>query len=346
MDYPPISHPEWHIRADKFPFCAAHAEKLRFLLGYAILAPSAHNAQPWQCRIEDKTVLIFFDRNHDLPESDPTSRQAFLSLGAFVANLVISAEAFGGKTDTVWLPHISRNDCVAKITIDGQSNWGKTINQAQLDLITTRRVDRSIYTLRSLPTDLETRLRRIVTNSQHEIKVITDIKSRTRIAQTVAHGMAFAFKSQPFRRELSRHVVPNSSSQRFGIPGYTAGLNGLTSYLIPRLMWSFDIGKSQAKLELRRFASSPGIIVLGSLIDNPRSWLETGFVYQHVALELTRLGIVHAVSGAPVEAPTLPQKVQSIIGSEFRPMMVFRIGYSNRPASHSPRRTVSDILIA
>jgi nitroreductase len=37
----------WNILADEFPSDGFTADQLEFLLGYAILAPSIHNTQPW-----------------------------------------------------------------------------------------------------------------------------------------------------------------------------------------------------------------------------------------------------------------------------------------------------------
>jgi hypothetical protein len=41
-----ISNP-WDVRETDFPIAGTSAEKLRFLLNYAVLAPSGHNSQPW-----------------------------------------------------------------------------------------------------------------------------------------------------------------------------------------------------------------------------------------------------------------------------------------------------------
>lgn len=341
MKYP--QHMVWSIDFNNFPFGASLKKQSEFLLGYAILSPSAHNAQPWKVKIETDGILVFFDTKCELPQSDPLSRQAFLSLGAFVNNFCTAADAFGLKSDVTWLPDISIEYAVAQITVRGTANHGLT-DENPLDLIVNRSVDRSIYLNKDVPSDLEIDLQRFLPEGL-EIKVIKDKSKRSRLAKCVSKGMEFAFKNTNFRRELSCYVVPNSSSSLVGIPGYTAGLNSAGSRIIPRMMWYFDIGKSQSDLEYKRFYSSPAIVVIGSKVDNPRSWLVTGYWYQCIVLELTKRRIAHAISGAPIEAPLLPQKVQSIVESEYRPLMFFRIGYSDQKTIHSPRRPVSDILI-
>jgi nitroreductase len=43
---------------DAFPSAASTSEKLRFLLAYAVLAPSGHNSQPWLFRLGEEEVLV------------------------------------------------------------------------------------------------------------------------------------------------------------------------------------------------------------------------------------------------------------------------------------------------
>ena len=41
----------WEIKEGDFPRGGSMREKLEFLVRYAILAPSSHNAQPWKFRV-------------------------------------------------------------------------------------------------------------------------------------------------------------------------------------------------------------------------------------------------------------------------------------------------------
>ncbi|MGI5238494.1 hypothetical protein [Dactylosporangium sp. CA-139066] len=57
-------------------------------------APSAHNTQPWVIRYGTDAVDVHWDPQRALPDSDPTRRDLFLSLGAFVeACLIVAADA-------------------------------------------------------------------------------------------------------------------------------------------------------------------------------------------------------------------------------------------------------------
>jgi|HubBroStandDraft_6_1064221.scaffolds.fasta_scaffold910642_1 nitroreductase len=48
----------WNIGRSDFPRNGTAAEKARFAVGYAILAPSSHNTQPWRFVIVDDELLV------------------------------------------------------------------------------------------------------------------------------------------------------------------------------------------------------------------------------------------------------------------------------------------------
>ncbi len=58
-------------------------------------APSAHNTQPWLVRYGADEVAVHWDPARALPDSDPTGRDLFLSLGAFVEACLITATDAG-----------------------------------------------------------------------------------------------------------------------------------------------------------------------------------------------------------------------------------------------------------
>ncbi len=337
----------WHIKPEKFPDQGDIQSKIRYLLRFAILAPSAHNTQPWKCKIIDTSVHIYFDQNHALGLSDPVHRQAYLSLGCFVTNLIVAAKAFNMKPKTTWLPEgESIINAAATIELYGINTAQYTEENTQgLKLILNRRVDRSRYNGVKIPIEDIILIKDIEHDKDLSIDIISDQQPIKKISRMVRVGMEFAFRNPKFRKELAEYVIPNSSTRNDGIPGHTANLGLLESLVMPHAIRQFDIGNSQGKKEEKLFLSSSSVIIVSSQTDDLYAWLRAGALYQQIALKLTELKISHAVSGAPIEAPLLPQKIQHLLGSDNRPQMLFRIGYSNSLANHSPRRGVSDILV-
>ena len=71
----------WNISEEAFPIQGRPKEKLRFLLNYAVLAPSGHNTQPWLFRLRDDKVELYADRTRGLAVVDPEDRALVISCG-------------------------------------------------------------------------------------------------------------------------------------------------------------------------------------------------------------------------------------------------------------------------
>lgn len=71
-------------------------------LSYAVLAPNAHNRQPWSVDLSEPDALtLYCDLDRRLPETDPFDRQITVSLGCFVELFALAAaeEGFGVDVD-------------------------------------------------------------------------------------------------------------------------------------------------------------------------------------------------------------------------------------------------------
>jgi hypothetical protein len=50
----------WNVSESQFPKDGTKTEQLKFLLNYAILAPSSHNTQPWLFKIIDDNIIELY----------------------------------------------------------------------------------------------------------------------------------------------------------------------------------------------------------------------------------------------------------------------------------------------
>ena len=77
----------------------------RWALGYAVLAPSSHNRQPWQVDLrEPDAITLHVDRERLLPETDPWFRQIIVSQGTFLELLVIALRERGIEPTVALFP--------------------------------------------------------------------------------------------------------------------------------------------------------------------------------------------------------------------------------------------------
>lgn len=71
-------------------------------LSYAVLAPNAHNRQPWSVDLSEPDALtLYCDLDRRLPQTDPFDRQITVSLGCFTELFTLAAaeEGFGVDVD-------------------------------------------------------------------------------------------------------------------------------------------------------------------------------------------------------------------------------------------------------
>ncbi len=93
----------WEINIDDFYKITDEKEKLKFLLNFAVLAPSSHNSQPWNFKIENNKIEVFLSEERRLKYSDKNDRQAYISIGCAIENINIAADYFGWEIDTILL---------------------------------------------------------------------------------------------------------------------------------------------------------------------------------------------------------------------------------------------------
>ncbi len=105
----------WDLSERDFPRAGPIDLQLRFLLRYAILAPSVKNTQPWSFTVASNRVHLAAARNRDLPVADPHQRELYISLGCALENLLVAAEHFGFSHEVTYFPTPEDDRLVATV---------------------------------------------------------------------------------------------------------------------------------------------------------------------------------------------------------------------------------------
>ena len=105
----------WNIAEAHYPALGSVPEQLRFLLGYAILAPSRSNSQPWQFHLVEDTAEIWLDPLRSLPVADSRGREMYISCGTALLFLRIAAQYFGHTTQVELLPNLEQEGLLARV---------------------------------------------------------------------------------------------------------------------------------------------------------------------------------------------------------------------------------------
>jgi hypothetical protein len=191
----------WNIDFQDFYNQYSEEEKLRFLINFAVLAPSSYNTQPWSFKIVDNTICISADSNRSTPVGDNNNRQLHIGLGCALQNILIAADYYGYNFDVQYFPNGQENNPAAKISFN-RSMGVKENKDHLVFFISKRQVNRNKFAA-IIP--YRNFLNQITGLSDQEINIslISDQTKKEQIADIVTQATAFAMADKSFRRELS-----------------------------------------------------------------------------------------------------------------------------------------------
>lgn len=328
--------------ASELPPAGSSREQLEFCLGYALLAPSGHNTQPWLFRIEGDAALLYADRRRALPVVDPDDRELVMSCGAALFTLRVALRRFGFEPLVTLFPDPENRDFLASVRL----HEGEAPTAAELELfdaIPRRRTNRARYDARPLPEVLVAGLVREARAEGAWLEPVGE-EARAAVADLVAEGDRTQAADPRFRRELAAWVRPNHGRSRDGMPGYAFGMGDVLSAAAPLVLRAFDWGKRQAAKDSELAENSPLLAVVGSGRDEPRAWLEAGQALQRVLLHSCVEGATASFLNQPIEVPELRPRLAAILGIEGHPQLLLRLGYGPE-ARPTPRRPLREVLL-
>lgn len=328
-----LSRKPWLIDENDFPQNGNIQEKLRFLLRYAILAPSSHNTQPWQFTIDDNAIHIGVNKSRWLRVADADQRELYISTGCALENLLVAADHFGFSSYLNYLP-TANDDLVATV---GFSRAGMIPSGKNGDLfhaIPKRHTNHKAYDDRTISTDDLNLLMAIGIEPEILVYLLDDIDDKQAVRDLVVRGNRLLFAEPAYRRELGRWIGRGV----FGDPWLMAKMGQLVvTYL--------DIGKRQSKQDSKLLMSSPVVGVLASQRDDRISQVKIGQVFERICLKAATLDLrVHPMSQV-VEVPELKRELaHRLPNTDMVPQHAFRLGYAPAETEHTPRRTLETML--
>lgn len=334
----------WIINEGEYPTQGSLEEKIRFWLRYAILAPTAHNNQPWRCKISESSLELYLDPAYITRFG--TQRQNIASLGTFVENLRIAARHFGYnllEEDVSLRGKIT--DRVAQLRFqDGYQ--ASSLDHQLFTGICQRHTNRGLYDSEPLTQEFIDALTHLPLEHGLFLNQISEQDSRSRVANLVSKGVFLALSIPTLRKELAEFVHFQHEQSDTGM--YVEAMYTNPEQLESGKQWLME------KLDVRgesafckeKFETAPLQVVFSSQQDGPAAWLHAGSCLQRSLNLAASFGLSHCISAAPIEIPILEPLLRRELSQGGRPQALVRFGKPKNPefTFHSPRRSADSIV--
>lgn len=315
----------------------------RQILHYASLAPSGHNTQPWQIRVEapDRWV-IGTDPARRLPAVDPENREALLSIGAFLENLTLAAASQGIHVEL---------EMMAKSNFDTELIRVHRVRHRPVDYPMQRLVERR--TVKHGHQNRELRRADVAALTGSNSGSMFYFPRGTKHADCIRDAAVETFGIQSARDDAQRELVQWLRLRRDDIErcrdGLTPGgmeIQGLAGFFVRNFVSPEDFLKPMyrqqgADLTAKLAAEGAGWMIITSEGRSVEDLLDAGRRFQRMALRARELGIaIHPMTQA-LEEPVGQTQVTGNHDAGMIPQFILRVGYvSPYPDPVSPRRPV------
>jgi hypothetical protein len=329
----------WEVSERDFPSTGSLEAQLRFLLRYAILAPSVKNTQPWIFKVGGDSVQLYADLERRLTVTDPDCRELFISVGCALENLLVAAEHFGLLFDVSYSSQGEQDELAATVVFaPGGSRLPSPARAGiQFDALRQRHTDNGVYRADDVPANLRQRLQACVVESDIRLDLSDDQLFRRWVDELTTEADRTEFANPEFRREWGQLLGKGS----FG------GDPGLMSQVARLLVSRWDLGQAIALQDRALVESAPLLGVVIAAEDTRLVHVRTGQLFERVWLTATTLQISMHPMSQTMRTPELRIAVAEVLPtSGWMPQHLFRLGYSARTGRPrpTPRRPVTAVL--
>lgn len=344
----------WQVSERDFPREGSSTGKLKFLLRYAILAPSSHNSQPWKFHLRDSVIGIFTDKDRWLKVADADQRELYISVGCALENLLIAAEHFGYAHQEEYFPE-GEDSLVAAVKLTPQGKIGKPRDPVLFEQIPKRYTNHNLYETRKIPKAEMAQLHACIyeegfwmfSTNEGPYILYTEEELRRRIDELITRADAIQLTDRAYTKELGFWFGQGA----FGTPWLMTKIGQLAlTYL--------NISKGQTKKDSEMLLSAPALVALASAVDDRKSQVLAGQIFDRIALTATSLGMaIHPMSQI-LEVPEIKDELRELLEvpevkaevaklspeENVFPQQTFRLGYAEPEKEHTPRRPLEEVL--
>jgi nitroreductase len=332
---PVLTREVWDVSERDFPATGSIESQLRFLLRYAILAPSTKNSQPWAFSVQGSRVHLLADLRRSQPIADPGERELYISLGCALENLLVAAEHFGFRHGLTYFPEPGNRQLAATVVFAPGGVPSHARAGATLSAIVRRHNDNSVFREAAVPEQLRLRLLACCVEPDLRVHLTDDPHFRRWIDALTLEADRVEFADSAFRKELGYWIGQGV----FGDKPFKAQVGRLA---VSRL----NLGEPVAQQDHAILESAALLGLVTGSGDSHLVHLRSGQLFERIWLTATAMG----VSVHPMSQTMRRLELRAAVGEllpvpGWIPQHLFRVGFSSRQEEHTPRRPVEDVLL-
>jgi len=339
---PKTPYKAWEINEKDYPLNKGLEEKVKFLINYAILAPSSHNTQPWKFEVKENIIKIFPDLKRAVAYSDRFNRELYISLGCSLANILVASNHFNFDTEVKYFSEDDLRNPAISIKLTEKEELKSSI-KSLFPFMARRVSNRNFYEEKKVPKNILNNILRFNDEESTKVHLICDTKIKEKIIKAVGRSVLFAFSDKLFKYELSHWVRSNYTKKHDGMPLFGFGIPGIISLFAPYVIKNMP-ARLQEKMDKDLLLHASVLIVISSE-DCKESWIKVGKIYEYIALASLGRGVSTSPMAGVVEYEETNKKLKEILDIDKRPLFFVRMGYTGKIMHNTPRRNVEEVLL-
>lgn len=352
-----------------------HGQLLK-LVEAGIQAPSADNGQPWKFKLLDDGFELWLDHDNMGLFFDVQQVATEMSCGALIENVITLADAMGFETSISYLNEPSGKFARLIFTATGKQFDAESVKQK----IVNRHTDRNLFQFnKKIPDALMSELADLVQSDEnYRLHAYQSPKERKSIIRIVTATDTIRFIHERIHNDFY-HVLRFGKTAKQTRDGLAAATLGIEFFMIPvlRMLKPWWLAKLLNYVGLHHVMAFRGTwlpmksapVIVSITHKGATNYVESGRIMQRFWLRANQSGLsVQALGALPLFLARLhlvkgegfsPAQLKSlrILENDFagitpkfdkdadQLVMLFRLGYTKRPAKRPYRRVTESFLL-
>ena len=335
MDVLPQAPSPWDIDPAAFPRDDSEADKLRFLVRYALLAPSTRNTQPWRFRVTNDEVEVHLDLSRWQRVADADQREMYISIGCALENLLIAATHYGYRTAADCIASCQHPTLVARIRFMPHDVPPPAVGDPRFEAMLCRRTEHGVYDGTPVAAEDLAALAEVCVEPGLRLDWFEDEARRSALDALVMRADALLLSRPDYRQELGEIIGTGA----FGTPWLIATLG---RFAVAHLMPASHF----AKADHRVLASSPVLGIISAQTTTRESQVRVGQVLERLYLETTLRHLSLQPVSQLVQADETREALAAMLPAPpWTPVQPLRLGHARPHDRHTPRRSLDEVMM-